>query len=128
MAVERFFDRHGGKTIIVGRFIGFVRALAPFIAGASRLPYRRFLGPSIVGTGVVVRDLRHPRLHLRAGACTGRSRSRRRGTSASSRSSSSWPPCFAGYKLARNAELRARVRREVNKRLGRDFEDLDALR
>ena len=50
--VEGYFDRHGGKTILIGRFIGLVRALAPFIAGASGLPYRRFLPFSIVGTGL----------------------------------------------------------------------------
>ena len=33
--VEGYFDRHGGKTILIGRFIGLVRALAPFIAGSS---------------------------------------------------------------------------------------------
>ena len=38
--VEGYFDRHGGKTILIGRFIGLVRALAPFIAGSlgPRLP------------------------------------------------------------------------------------------
>ena len=41
--VERFFANHGAKTIIVGRFLGLVRALAPFVAGASRVPARRFL-------------------------------------------------------------------------------------
>jgi membrane protein DedA with SNARE-associated domain len=41
--VERFFASHGAKTIIVGRFLGLVRALAPFIAGASHVPARRFL-------------------------------------------------------------------------------------
>ena len=50
--VERYFDRHGGKTILIGRFIGLVRALAPFIAGSSGLPYRRFVPYSIVGTGL----------------------------------------------------------------------------
>jgi membrane protein DedA with SNARE-associated domain len=50
--VEGYFDRHGGKTILVGRFIGLVRALAPFIAGASRLPYKRFLPYSVVGCGL----------------------------------------------------------------------------
>ena len=50
--VEGYFDRHGGKTILIGRFIGLVRALAPFIAGASALPYRRFLPYSVVGTGL----------------------------------------------------------------------------
>jgi membrane protein DedA with SNARE-associated domain/membrane-associated phospholipid phosphatase len=50
--VEGYFDRHGGKTILIGRFIGLVRALAPFIAGASGLTYRRFIPYSVVGTGL----------------------------------------------------------------------------
>jgi membrane protein DedA with SNARE-associated domain/membrane-associated phospholipid phosphatase len=50
--VEGYFARHGGKTILIGRFIGLVRALAPFIAGSSRLPYRRFAPYSILGTGL----------------------------------------------------------------------------
>jgi membrane protein DedA with SNARE-associated domain/membrane-associated phospholipid phosphatase len=50
--VEGYFDRHGGKTILIGRFIGLVRALAPFIAGSSGLPYRRFIPYSVVGTGL----------------------------------------------------------------------------
>jgi membrane protein DedA with SNARE-associated domain len=49
--VDGYFERHGGKTILIGRFIGLVRALAPFIAGSSGLPYRRFIPYSIVGTG-----------------------------------------------------------------------------
>lgn len=50
-AVERYFDRHGGKTIIIGRYLGFVRPLAPFIAGTS-IPYARFLPYSVIGTGL----------------------------------------------------------------------------
>jgi membrane protein DedA with SNARE-associated domain/membrane-associated phospholipid phosphatase len=50
--VEGYFDRHGGKTILIGRFIGLVRALAPFIAGSSGMPYSRFIPFSIVGTGL----------------------------------------------------------------------------
>jgi membrane protein DedA with SNARE-associated domain/membrane-associated phospholipid phosphatase len=49
--VERFFERRGGVTILVGRFIGFVRALAPFIAGTSRMPLRRFLPYDVLGAG-----------------------------------------------------------------------------
>ena len=51
-SVEGYFDRHGGKTILIGRFIGLVRALAPFIAGTSGLTFRRFIPYSIVGTGL----------------------------------------------------------------------------
>jgi membrane protein DedA with SNARE-associated domain/membrane-associated phospholipid phosphatase len=50
--VEGYFDRHGGKTILIGRFIGLVRALAPFIAGASGMPFKRFLPYSVVGCGL----------------------------------------------------------------------------
>jgi undecaprenyl-diphosphatase len=49
--VEGFFERRGGATILVGRFIGFVRPLAPFLAGAARLPLRRFLPYDVLGAG-----------------------------------------------------------------------------
>jgi membrane protein DedA with SNARE-associated domain/membrane-associated phospholipid phosphatase len=50
--VETYFDRHGGKTILIGRFISLVRALAPFIAGSSGMRYRAFVPYSILGTGL----------------------------------------------------------------------------
>lgn len=50
--VERYFAKHGGKTILVGRFIGLVRALAPFIAGSSGMRYRAFVPYSVLGTGL----------------------------------------------------------------------------
>ncbi|MBJ7459430.1 MAG: bifunctional DedA family/phosphatase PAP2 family protein [Thermoleophilaceae bacterium] len=50
--VEKYMDQHGGKTILVGRFIGLVRALAPFIAGSSKMPYRRFVPYDIIGSGL----------------------------------------------------------------------------
>jgi undecaprenyl-diphosphatase len=50
--VERFLDKHGGKAIIIGRFIGFVRAVAPFILGSSGVNYRRFVPYAIVGSGL----------------------------------------------------------------------------
>ena len=50
--VEDYFARHGGKTILIGRFIGLVRALAPFIAGSSGMPYRAFVPYSVLGTGL----------------------------------------------------------------------------
>jgi undecaprenyl-diphosphatase len=49
--VEEFFDKRGGITILVGRFIGFVRALAPFIAGTTNMPLRRFLPYDVLGAG-----------------------------------------------------------------------------
>ena len=47
--VERIFDRHGGKAILVGRFVGILRALMPFVAGASRFPLRRFVPYTALG-------------------------------------------------------------------------------
>jgi undecaprenyl-diphosphatase len=41
--VDELFARHGGKAVLLGRFVGFLRAMAPFVAGASRMPYRTFL-------------------------------------------------------------------------------------
>jgi membrane protein DedA with SNARE-associated domain len=49
--VEGFLRRHGGKTIIVGRFIGLVRALAPFAAGSMNMPARRFVPVAFVAAG-----------------------------------------------------------------------------
>ncbi|HEX7300986.1 MAG TPA: DedA family protein [Solirubrobacteraceae bacterium] len=48
--VECFFARHGAKAILIGRFVGIVRAVAPFLAGASRLRLRGFLPWSLLGT------------------------------------------------------------------------------
>jgi undecaprenyl-diphosphatase len=50
--VEDYFGRHGGKTILIGRFISLVRALAPFVAGSSGMRYRAFVPYSILGTGI----------------------------------------------------------------------------
>lgn len=50
--VEGFFDKHGGKAIFLGRFIGLVRAVAPFLAGSSGMAMRRFLPYDILGAGL----------------------------------------------------------------------------
>ncbi len=50
--VEGFFQKYGGSAILLGRFVGLVRAIAPFIAGSSRLPFRRFIVFDIIGTGI----------------------------------------------------------------------------
>ncbi|MFI1354393.1 DedA family protein [Streptomyces sp. NPDC020898] len=39
---QDFLTRHGGASVVAGRFIGFVRTFLPFAAGASGMPYRRF--------------------------------------------------------------------------------------
>src|SRR5689334_1157029 len=51
-ALERtheFYDRHGGKTVIIARFVPLVRTFAPFVAGIGRMPYVRFLAFSVGG-------------------------------------------------------------------------------
>jgi len=49
---EAFFARHGPKAVFVGRFVGFARALVPFVAGASRMPYRRFVVYDALGAAL----------------------------------------------------------------------------
>jgi len=46
---EEFFDRHGGKTIILSRYVPIVRTFAPFVAGVGRMRYGRFQLHNCVG-------------------------------------------------------------------------------
>ncbi len=49
-----FYERHGGKTIIIARFVPIVRTYAPFVAGVGAMDYRRFFGFNVVGAIVWV--------------------------------------------------------------------------
>jgi undecaprenyl-diphosphatase len=51
--VERFYDRHGGKAVFLGRWVGLVRAVSPFLAGSSGMPLRRFLPYDLLATGAM---------------------------------------------------------------------------
>jgi membrane-associated protein len=46
---QRFYEKHGGKTIIYARFVPIIRTFAAFVAGVAQMPYLRFLPYSICG-------------------------------------------------------------------------------
>ena len=46
---REYFRRHGGEAVFFGRFIGFLRAIAPFIAGMSQMKYRKFAVYNVAG-------------------------------------------------------------------------------
>ena len=46
---RKFFDKHGGKTIILDRFMPFFRTFAPFVAGVSRMSYKQFVSYDLIG-------------------------------------------------------------------------------
>jgi undecaprenyl-diphosphatase len=52
--VEAFYDKHGGKAVFLGRFVGLVRAVSPFVAGSSGMPLRRFLPYDVLAAGIMV--------------------------------------------------------------------------
>jgi len=51
---EGFYERHGKNAVVMARFLPVLRSVAPFVAGASRMPYRRFLKCSFFGSVVWV--------------------------------------------------------------------------
>jgi membrane-associated protein len=49
LRTKEFYERHGGKTIILARFLPFVRTFAPVVAGIGQMNYRRFLSFNVFG-------------------------------------------------------------------------------
>lgn len=49
LLAEQFFEKHGGRAIILARFIPFARTFVPVIAGISHMPYRHFATYNVVG-------------------------------------------------------------------------------
>lgn len=50
LRTQAFYDRHGGKTVTLARFLPIIRTFAPFVAGVARMPYPRFVGFSAAGS------------------------------------------------------------------------------
>jgi membrane-associated protein len=49
LQTQAFYDKYGGVTIIIGRFVPIIRTFAPFLAGVAGMSYRRFLCYNVVG-------------------------------------------------------------------------------
>ncbi len=54
---HEFYERHGGKTIIIARFMPIIRTFAPFVAGMATMDYRRFLAFNVLGAALWVAPL-----------------------------------------------------------------------
>lgn len=54
---QEFYEKHGGKTLILAEFMPFARTFAPVIAGVAQMPYRRFITFNVIGVVVWINSM-----------------------------------------------------------------------